>query len=54
MIDWRMGFASLATVPIGIFCYALMMLGSGKFYEHTVTATKALNDTAAARARLPA
>ena len=45
-IDWRMGLASLVTVPIGVFCYALMMFGSGKFYEHTIVATKALNDTA--------
>ena len=45
-IDWRMGLASLVTVPVGIFCYALMMLGSGDFYQHTITATKALNDTA--------
>ena len=46
VLDWRMGLASLVTVPIGIFCYALMMVGSTKFYEHTITATKALNDTA--------
>ena len=45
-IDWRMGLASLATVPLGMFCYVFMMTGSAKFYEHTVTATKALNDTA--------
>ncbi len=45
-IDWRMGLASLATVPVGMFSYALMMLGSGDFYQHTITATKALNDTA--------
>ena len=45
-IDWRMGLASLATVPIGMFCYVLMMVGSGDFYQHTITATKALNDTA--------
>ncbi len=45
-IDWRMGLASLVTVPIGMFCYILMMVGSGPFYERTVTATKALNDTA--------
>ena len=45
-IDWRMGLASLITVPIGMFSYALMMLGSGDFYQHTITATKALNDTA--------
>lgn len=45
-IDWRMGLASLATVPLGMFCYVFMMAGSQKFYERTITATKALNDTA--------
>ena len=45
-IDWRMGLASLVTVPIGMFSYALMMLGSGNFYQHTITATKALNESA--------
>lgn len=45
-IDWRMGLASLVTVPIGMFSYLLMMVGSGDFYQHTITATKALNDTA--------
>lgn len=45
-IDWRMGLAALATVPLGMFCYVFMMAGSAKFYQRTVTATKALNDTA--------
>ena len=45
-IDWRMGLASLVTVPLGMSCYVFMMAGSTKFYQHTVTATKALNDTA--------
>ena len=45
-IDWRMGLASLATVPLGMSCYLFMMLGSEGFYQRTVTATKALNDTA--------
>ena len=45
-IDWRMGLASLATVPLGMSCYIFMMAGSQKFYERTVTATRALNDTA--------
>jgi ATP-binding cassette subfamily B protein len=45
-IDWRMGLASLATVPLGLSCYVFMMAGSAKFYQRTVTATKALNDTA--------
>ena len=46
VIDWRMGLASLVTVPIGLFCYGFMMAGSAKFYQRTITATKALNDTA--------
>ena len=45
-IDWRMGLASLVTVPLGMFCYVFMMMGGAGFYERTVTATKALNDTA--------
>lgn len=46
-IDWRMGLATLASVPLGMFCYVFMMTkGSMEFYEHTVTATKALNNTA--------
>ena len=45
-IDWRMGLASLVTVPLGLACYAMMMLGSAGFYERTVTATKNLNETA--------
>ena len=45
-IDWRMGLASLATVPLGMSCYIFMMAGSQKFYERTVKATKALNDMA--------
>ena len=45
-IDWRMGLASLATVPLGMLCYIGMMTGSAGFYERTVTATKALNNTA--------
>ena len=46
VIDWRMGLASLVTVPLGLSCYIIMMVGSSKFYERTVIATKALNDTA--------
>ena len=44
-IDWRMGLASLATVPIGLGCYVFMMAGSAKFYQRTVEATNALNNT---------
>ena len=46
IIDWRMGLASLATVPVGLVCYVIMMTGSDKFYKRAITATKALNDTA--------
>lgn len=46
IIDWRMGLASLATIPLGLFCYAVMMTGSAQFYKRTISATKALNDTA--------
>ncbi len=45
-IDWRMGLASLLTVPLGMGCYIGMMTGSAGFYERTVKATKALNSTA--------
>ncbi|MBR2596012.1 MAG: ABC transporter ATP-binding protein [Solobacterium sp.] len=45
-IDWRMGLASLLTVPLGLACYVGMMTGSAGFYERTVKATKALNATA--------
>ena len=45
-VDWRMGLASLLPVPLGMFGYVFMMLGSARFYERTVAATKALNSTA--------
>lgn len=45
-IDWRMGFASIATIPVGIFCFGIMMAGSGENYKRSITATKNLNDTA--------
>ncbi|MBE5809137.1 MAG: ABC transporter ATP-binding protein [Clostridiales bacterium] len=45
-IDWRMGLASLATVPLGMFFYIWMMATSAGFYQATIDNTKALNDTA--------
>ena len=45
IIDWRMGLASLATIPLGMICYMIMMLGGGDFYQRTIQATKALNNT---------
>ncbi|MBE5798180.1 MAG: ABC transporter ATP-binding protein [Clostridiales bacterium] len=45
-IDWRMGLASLATVPLGMFFYIWMMATSSGFYQATIDNTKALNNTA--------
>ncbi len=45
-LDWRMALASLATFPLGMVFFALMMAGYGKNYARTVAATNALNDTA--------
>ena len=47
-IDWRMGLASLATVPLGMFFYIWMMATSAGFYQATIDNTKALNNTAVA------
>lgn len=44
-IDWRMGFASLITVPIGLACYVAMMTGSQEFSDRALRATKELNNT---------
>ncbi len=44
--DWRMGLASLATVPVGMFCMMGMMKDYDKAYGRTVKATKDLNDVA--------
>lgn len=46
IIDWRMALASLITLPLGLLCFMLMMVGYDKNYQRTVTATKNLNDTA--------
>ena len=45
-IDWRMGLASLATVPLGMFFYIWMMATSAGFFQATIDNTKALNNTA--------
>ena len=45
-IDWRMGLASLATAPLGMFFYIWMMATSSGFYQATIDNTKALNNTA--------
>ena len=46
IMDWRMGLSSLCTVPLGLACYMLMMIGYEPKYKRTVKATKDLNDTA--------
>lgn len=43
IINWKLGLATLITVPLGIVCYALMMFGYEENYGRTVRATKALN-----------
>ena len=44
--DWRMGLSMLIVVPLGIGCFASMFSGYEEKFQRTVTATKALNDTA--------
>ena len=45
-INWKMGFVSLITLPVGLLCYMGMMIGYEKDYGRTVKATKDLNDSA--------
>ncbi len=45
-IDWRMGLASLATLPVGIAAMAVMFAGSQKWFDNAIQKTKILNDTA--------
>ena len=44
--DWRMGLSMLIVVPLGIICFMSMFSGYHEKFHRTVTATKALNDTA--------
>ena len=46
MEDWRMGLSMLMVVPLGIICFMSMFSGYEEKFQRTVTATKALNDTA--------
>ena len=46
VINWKMGFVSLITLPVGLLCYMGMMIGYEKDYGRTVKATKDLNDSA--------
>ena len=44
--DWRMGLSMLIVVPLGAGCFMSMFSGYEEKFQRTVTATKALNDTA--------
>ena len=44
--DRRMGLSMLIVVPLGIICFMSMFRGYNEKFQRTVTATKALNDTA--------
>lgn len=46
IIDWRMGLASLATLPIGIIAVMFMMRGATAKFAESIQKTKHLNDTA--------
>lgn len=45
IINWRMGFASLITIPIGMLCYMGMTINYKPNFMRTLNATKNLNDT---------
>lgn len=45
-LDWRMGLASLATLPIGFFSACFMMRNMTERFQNAIEKTKILNDTA--------
>ena len=45
-INWKMGLATLVTIPLGLGIYSLMMIGFEKWYSRTLRATKRLNNAA--------
>ena len=45
-IDWRMGLASLATLPIGLVSASFMMVNMTERFQNAIEKTKILNDTA--------
>ena len=44
--DWRMGLSMFIVLPLGVLCFMSMFSGYEEKFRRTVTATKALNDTA--------
>ena len=45
-LDWRMGLASLATLPVGIISASFMMVNMTERFNNAIQKTKVLNDTA--------
>ena len=45
-IDWRMGLASLVTLPIGMISASFMMINMTERFKNAIEKTKILNDTA--------
>lgn len=45
-VDWRMGLAALAGIPLGIVAFVLMMSSTQKYFPNTVEKTRQLNDVA--------
>lgn len=43
-INWKMGLATIITIPVGFACYCGMMIGYEENYWRTLRAGKALND----------
>lgn len=46
VVDWRLGLWSLATLPVGLIFFGIMMAKIPKFYPQTIEKTKALNAVA--------
>lgn len=46
VMNWKMGFATLITLPLGFVCFIGMMIGYKENFDRVLKATKALNDTA--------
>ena len=45
-LDWRMGLASLITLPIGLISSCFMMINMQERFNYAIEKTKILNDTA--------
>lgn len=45
IVDWRMGFSSLVTIPFGILFFAAMMQGYNKKMEHYIQSANDMNNS---------